>query len=204
MVKQTFYNLPDNKKQRITEAIIKELEQYSYNDISINRIVKNALISRGSFYQYFDDKDDLLKVILDGFSDELIKNYKSYLVESGGDIFVACEKIFDFVIESSQSKNYSTAFKVIFSFTKTTEDLLKCDNNKQCKHQQLINETKLNINYDLLLIPDEKSIEYIYAILSSLLTHAWFEIFVISKEYDEVKFELLKCFEILKNGFYRR
>ncbi len=204
MVKQTFYNLPDDKKKRITDAIIKELEEYSYNDISINRIVKNALISRGSFYQYFDDKVDLLKVILEGFSDELIEKYKSYLVESGGEIFVASEKIFDFVVASSKSKNYSTAFKVVFSFTKTTEDLLMCDNGNQCKHQLLINETKLNINYDLLLMPDEKSIECIYAILSSVLMRAWFDIFVIAREYDEVKFELLKCFELLKNGFYRR
>lgn len=204
MIKQTFYNLPDDKKQRITEAIIKELEEYSYNDISINRIVKNASISRGSFYQYFDDKADLLRVILEGFSDELIEKYKSYLSESDGEIFKACEKIFDFLIESSESKNYSTAFKVVFSFTKTAEDLLKCDNDSQCKHKQLINETKLHINYDLLLMSDEKSIECMYAILSSLLVRAWFEIFVISRNYDEVKLELLKCFELLKNGFYRR
>lgn len=204
MIKQTFYNLSDDKKQRITDAIIKELEEYSYNDISINRIVKNAYISRGSFYQYFDDKSDLLKVILEGFSDELIKKYRSYLIETNGEIFKACEKIFDFIILESKSKNYSTAFKVVFSFTKTADDLLKCDNEKQCKNEQLINETKLHINYDLLLATDEKSIEYIYAILSSLLTRAWFEIFVISREYDDVKFELLKCFELLKNGFYRR
>ena len=204
MIKQTFYNLADDKKQRITDAIIKELDEYSYDDISINRIVKNASISRGSFYQYFDDKSDLLKVILEGFSDELIENYKSYLIETGGEIFEACEKIFDFIIVSSKSKNYSTAFKVVFSFTKTAEDLLKCDNEKQCKHKQLINETKLNINYDLLLKPDEKSIEYIYTILSCLLTRAWFEVFVIAREYEEVKFELLKFFELIKNGFYRR
>ncbi|MEE0059407.1 MAG: TetR family transcriptional regulator [Acutalibacteraceae bacterium] len=204
MIKQTFYNLADDKKQRITDAIIKELDEYSYDDISINRIVKNASISRGSFYQYFDDKSDLLKVILEGFSDELIENYKSYLIETGGEIFEACEKIFDFIIASSKSKNYSIAFKVVFSFTKTAEDLLKCDNEKQCKHKQLINETKLNINYDLLLKPDEKSIEYIYTILSCLLTRAWFEVFVIAREYEEVKFELLKFFELIKNGFYRR
>lgn len=204
MIKQTFYNLPDDKKQRITEAIIKELDEYSYNDISINRIVKNASISRGSFYQYFDDKADLLRVILEGFSDELIEKYKCYLSESDGEIFEACEKIFDFLIESSKSKNYSAAFKVVFSFTKTAEDLLKCDNDSQCKHKQLINETKLLINYDLLLLSDEKSIECMYAILSSLLMRAWFEIFVISRNYDEVKLELLKCFELLKNGFYRR
>lgn len=204
MIKQTFYNLADDKKQRITDAIIKELDEYSYDDISINRIVKNASISRGSFYQYFDDKSDLLKVILEGFSDELTENYKSYLIETGGEIFEACEKIFDFIIASSKSKNYSTAFKVVFSFTKTAEDLLKCDNEKQCKHKQLIDETKLNINYDLLLTTDEKSIEFIYAILSSLLTRAWFEVFVIAREYEEVKFELLKFFELLKNGFYRR
>lgn len=59
MIKQTYYNLPKDKKERILKAIISEIDKYNFEDISINRIVHSANISRGSFYQYFDNKTDL-------------------------------------------------------------------------------------------------------------------------------------------------
>lgn len=202
MVKQTFHNLSVEKKKRIVDAIIEEIEQKSYEDISINQIVKNAGISRGSFYQYFDDKTDLLSVILHGFSDELNEKCKRYMIESDGDVFKASEKIFDFVVEVSKLKNYSVAFKVIFSFTDISEVFMKEESETYCNKKPLVAEMKKYINYDLLLKKDEDSVEYIIIILSSILTRSWFEIFVLSRDYQEVKSELGKIFDLLKSGFY--
>ena len=56
MIKQTYYNLPKDKKERILKAIISEIDKYNFEDISINRIVHTAKISRGSFYQYFENR----------------------------------------------------------------------------------------------------------------------------------------------------
>ena len=53
MPKQTFYNLEKDKKDRLIEACLEEFSSYTFTDSSINRIIKNAEISRGSFYQYF-------------------------------------------------------------------------------------------------------------------------------------------------------
>lgn len=202
MVKQTFHNLSIEKKKRIINAIIKEVEQKSYDDISINQIVKNAGISRGSFYQYFDDKLDLLTVIMYGFSDELREKIKRYMIESDGDVFKACEKIFDFVIEASKSKNYSVAFKIIFSFTNISEGLLKNENKEHCEKKPLLTEIKKYIDCDLLLRKDEESLEYMSTVIFSVLTKSWFEVFVLSKDYKEVKNELIKIFDLLKSGFY--
>lgn len=204
MVKQTFYNLPLEKKKRIIDAIIQEIEQKSYEDISINQIVKNAGISRGSFYQYFDDKSDLLSVILHGFSDELSQKCVRYMIENDGDVFKACESVFDFVIEASKSKSYSVAFKIIFSFTNVSENVIKCESKDHCENKPLLAEIKKYINCELLLKSDEESIEHMVIILSSVLTRSWFEIFVLSADYREVKIELSKIFELLKVGFYRR
>ncbi|MBA1335721.1 MAG: Transcriptional regulator, AcrR family [Firmicutes bacterium] len=65
MPKGTFFNLPDEKRERITEAAIDEFAEYSYEGASITRIVDNANIAKGSFYQYFEDKKDLFKHIID-------------------------------------------------------------------------------------------------------------------------------------------
>lgn len=49
MIKNTFYNLPEEKRQRITDAIFNEFSGSSGERVSINNIIKNANISRGSF-----------------------------------------------------------------------------------------------------------------------------------------------------------
>lgn len=59
MPTQTFENLPKDKKMRITDAIINELSIHTYEHINIQNIIKEAKIARGSFYQYFDGKDDV-------------------------------------------------------------------------------------------------------------------------------------------------
>lgn len=61
MVHQTFYNLPEEKRERIVNAAIGEFSAYPYLETNINRIVAAAKIPKGSFYQYFDGKDDLYK-----------------------------------------------------------------------------------------------------------------------------------------------
>lgn len=202
MVKQTFYNLPFKKKQRIKDAIVKEIEQKSYEDISINQIVKNAGISRGSFYQYFDDKTDLLDLIMHGFSDELSEKCKRYMIESDGDAFNACEKVFDFVVDSAKTKNYSVAFKIIFSYTRTSDTIIQFGNNSQHETKSLLKEIKKYINCDLLLKKDEESLGYMATVILSVLTKLWFEIFVLSRDYKEVRIELSKIFDLLKSGFY--
>jgi AcrR family transcriptional regulator len=65
MPKETFFNLPDEKRERIIETAIDEFAQYSYEGASITRIAENANIAKGSFYQYFEDKKDLFKHIID-------------------------------------------------------------------------------------------------------------------------------------------
>ena len=106
LVKQTFYNLSPDKKQRIIDAIIKEVDGKSFEDISINQIVKNAEISRGSFYQYFDDKQDIFYVLMHGFTDNLNQVCEKSLEKNNGDLLSAGMDIFVFILEISKEKNY--------------------------------------------------------------------------------------------------
>jgi AcrR family transcriptional regulator len=59
MPKKTFYNLPQEKQERILNAAINEFSSYPFKSASINRLIKEANIPRGSFYQYFDNKKDI-------------------------------------------------------------------------------------------------------------------------------------------------
>ncbi len=64
MPKKTFYNLRDIKREKIINAAMDEFAAYSFNDASVNRIIKESGIAVGSFYQYFDDLRDLYYHVL--------------------------------------------------------------------------------------------------------------------------------------------
>jgi AcrR family transcriptional regulator len=55
----TYFNLSDDKKERIMDAAIKEMSLHAYEYVNLANIIRDASIPRGSFYQYFKDKRDL-------------------------------------------------------------------------------------------------------------------------------------------------
>lgn len=64
MPKDTFFNLPDGKRNAVFDAAVEEFSEYMFSEASINRIVKAAKIPRGSFYQYFDGKEDVFSYVI--------------------------------------------------------------------------------------------------------------------------------------------
>lgn len=64
MPKETFNKLPIEKQEAIFNACVKEFSSFPYSQASINQIIKTAQISRGSFYQYFEDKWDAYEMML--------------------------------------------------------------------------------------------------------------------------------------------
>ncbi len=71
MPKDTFYNLSEEKKKRIFDAAVKEFSTRRFSDTSINQIVKNAGIPKGSFYQYFADKEDIYLYVTEEISKDI-------------------------------------------------------------------------------------------------------------------------------------
>ncbi len=72
MPKQTFFNLPDEKRSQIMNAAINEFAAYGLENSSTNRIVSNSGISKGSFYQYFEDKQDVFDYVMTMLAEEKI------------------------------------------------------------------------------------------------------------------------------------
>lgn len=70
MPKDTFFNLAEEKRERIIDAAITEFSRNHYKKVTIDSIVNTAEIPKGSFYQYFYNKDDLYKYIFDQIGDQ--------------------------------------------------------------------------------------------------------------------------------------
>ena len=78
MPKETFFNLPEIKRNRILDILLEEFANANYQDVSVDRIVDQAGISKGSFYQYFDDKRDSYLYLLQLVMDEKISFMSSF------------------------------------------------------------------------------------------------------------------------------
>lgn len=76
MPKQTFFNLPSEKRETIVNAAVDEFVQYGLENASTNRIVENSGISKGSFYQYFEDKQDVFMYLLSVLEQEKMQYFK--------------------------------------------------------------------------------------------------------------------------------
>lgn len=87
MPNATFFRLPEEKRKRLLECCWAELTQVRFSDVSINRIIAAAHIPRGSFYQYFGDKEDLIHYLLGDMRQYFITLLRDLLVEAKGDLF---------------------------------------------------------------------------------------------------------------------
>ncbi len=76
MPKQTFLNLPEEKRNTVINAAIDEFAQHGLENGSTNRIVANSGISKGSFYQYFEDKQDVFMYLLTVLENEKMEYFK--------------------------------------------------------------------------------------------------------------------------------
>ena len=65
MPKQTFFNLPEDKQTKLIEAGFQEFSNASLREAKIANIINSAQIPRGSFYQYFEDIEDLFFYLVD-------------------------------------------------------------------------------------------------------------------------------------------
>jgi AcrR family transcriptional regulator len=70
--KDTFFKLPEEKRVLICDVALDEFAQYPYDQASVNRIVTDSGIAKGSFYQYFEDKKDLYLFLMGLIAEEKI------------------------------------------------------------------------------------------------------------------------------------
>lgn len=100
MPTERFYRLPEEKKRTIQEAAVREFARVSIDKVSINQIIREAEISRGSFYTYFEDKWDVLAYIFEESQQELKRYLYQTLEELNGDIWKAFELFFEKIVET--------------------------------------------------------------------------------------------------------
>lgn len=192
MPKETFYRLPDEKRERIMAAAEREFLENSFEAASINRIIKEAAIPRGSFYQYFEDKKDIFLYIVSTHKNEAFGFVESFIKDSDGDVFSFMRKAIDFMISAECSEKVE-GMKRIFSqpwvFDMIVSDTMKGKQGEANTPKGImfkyIDKNQLNVENDDELIA-------LINIFASISLGLFFKIFIMGKNMEIDKEKIRK------------
>lgn len=197
MPKSTFFNLSPEKREKIEKAIENEFGRTTFEKASISNIIETAKIPRGSFYQYFEDKEDSIKYIVQKYMKKEKEKIKNILIEVDGNIFDATIEIFEYMIDSVKEKDKFNLYRNIL------EELKKNNINifQEEKKQKNIEEI---INMEILNIKGKEDIKYILKIVSAMARTISIEVITGKISKEEGKENLIKELEILKRGMLKK
>lgn len=201
MPTETFLKLPDKKKEKILLAGKKEFARVSFPETSIKNIAQDAGIARGSFYQYFESKQDLLEYILKNHIQELNENLEKVLKEKNGDLFEIFINLYDHLVNECVFAKEKEFFKKIFENMKTTEDNLFSMKIKEYKPKEISNYYE-KIDKHNLKIKSKEELEIVIKMLHTLTQKA----VVVNYKYkskEKAREIYIKQLEYIKYGILK-
>jgi AcrR family transcriptional regulator len=202
--KQTFFNLSEDKRKKLLESADLEYTRVPFFEASIANIIKTAGISRGSFYQYFEDKDDLYFYLLEGKLKTAKVYFSGLLEKHQGDLIEAVTELQSYFLRAlsdEEEKQFLknallyTTHRVERSFTSIWDTYL--DHQEFKKVGELINRDHLNIGADQELL-------HIFKIVSALAFNNLIEKTVKGLSDDEAMESFKLSMNLLKKGIYKQ
>ena len=199
MPKATFYNLPEEKRQLLIRALEKEFSRVPVFEASIANIVKTANISRGSFYQYFEDKEDAYFYILQEQANSRNRQFIEQLEKHEGNLFDAITAFYyDLLIELPDEEEYNFFRNALLNVTHQIENIFNDIIVSNVKEG--MEEITRRINMDILNIESEKELRHVIQIISAVAFRNFVEKFT-EELSDEEAIENFKIdMKLLKKG----
>lgn len=207
MPTETFMNLSKEKKDKVIKAAKKEFARVPISEVSIKNIVEEAQIARGSFYQYFESKEDLLKYLLKDKMEKVDEIAKESLQKSNGDIFEVYINMYDYVMTTKSVNEDKEFHRQILANVKTADESFYALRNfiNLDKVDGPFSKEEFISKIDRSKFVD-KSDEELRAIIKML--------FMITKKAvvsnfkyeskEEARKEYIRMIDILKRGVYNR
>lgn len=201
MPTETFFKLTEEKRKKIIEAGKDEFSSVSLDEASIKNIAEKAGIARGSFYQYFKSKKDLLFFILEENRETMEKKLNRIIKESDGEIFNIYISIYDDMTSKCFDNMNRDIYKRIFENLKTNDESVFEGMEEKKKQgfknfKNLIDKSKLKIESDL-------DFDLIIQILNAITMSS----VVRSIKYtspEKAREEFLKKIEFIKKGIEKK
>lgn len=200
MPSNTFFRLPKEKQDNLIKAAIKEFSNTAYTEASINQIIKEAKIPRGSFYMYFNDKEDLYHYIIENMHTTVKEQFLSLLEKNNGNLFPTFIDFFDYFIYYMESHNPKLFEKIWLNTNyKRARDwskFLECESQNPAISVfiEKIDQSNLNIN-------NEEDLKYLMEVMIAIVIRDL--VIFVSTEIpaEAIKKEYRQHVALLQTGF---
>ena len=201
MPSERFFKLSEDKQQRIIEASMDEFIASGMHDASINRLIKDADISRGSFYTYFEDKDDLFNFIFSTLKHSSASIILDEIEKQHGDVFAAAKALVERGSVADDKKDKTTIlFDKLMSDFGIMAHISEIPREKAVSHfNELYRKIYAGMNDLKKYIPENR-----FFILADMMIMASINALVAIKRDPGLKNEILgvlyKQYEIMEKG----
>ena len=198
MPKETFFNLSEEKRNKILMSAKKEFSRVPFSESSVKNIIEDAGIPRGSFYQYFENMEDLITYVVGLHKAQEDKQMQELLIKNNGDIFDTVKDIFENALQKNKEMTNKIFYQNIFETLaihekeinpKLKEEMKKCRKEKYKKH--------LNLNH---LDLSEEDIDIIMSILFTISRAATIQVFTNCQPEELVRQKLYHQIEFLRKS----
>jgi AcrR family transcriptional regulator len=199
--KKTFFHLSKDKQDMLIQCAKREFSRVPLHEASIANIIKDAGISRGSFYQYFEEKEDLYYYLLDQSSQRNNERFIAALKEKNGDIFETFIDSFQFMIQDHTNQEHKNFFRNAFlNMNYKTEKTFTNNIYEENRKSQLLPIISL-MNTENLNIQGERELQHILKIIIAVTFDNLIQVFVKDLTYEEALKNYGEQMELLKRGF---
>jgi AcrR family transcriptional regulator len=203
MPKQTYFHLSKDKQETLIAAAKQEFSRVPLHEASIANIIKSAGIPRGSFYQYFEDKDDLFYYLLNQLAEKNNRRFISVLVDKNGDLFESFIATFQFMLDVHRNPEHKNFFKNVYlNMNYKHEKTLANDVYEETQKTQYFNIIKL-IDTSKLNVDDEQELHHVLKILMGVTFQNLVQLFVKEYSNEEALKNYLVQIDLLKRGLQK-
>ncbi|MBS4211250.1 TetR/AcrR family transcriptional regulator [Neobacillus rhizophilus] len=203
MPKQTFFHLPKDKQDTLIQSARKEFSRVPLHEASIANIIKDAGIPRGSFYQYFEDKEDLFYYLLSRLSQINYERFVSSLNVNNGDLFDTFIDSFQLMIKYHRNPEHQNLFKNAFlNMNYKLEKTLANNIYEEDQKNRYLDMVSL-INTGNLNIKDEQELHHVIKIITAVTFHNLVQMFVKDLTDEEALQNYQVQLDLIKRGLYK-
>lgn len=193
MPTQTFLKLSKERQERIMQSARNEFSKHLYEEASINRIIKDINMCRGTFYLYFENKEDLYFYMLETLHDKANELVLDISNKEKGNIRRVFLSLYDYLTRIDDIRPLINNIFINFN-TKHVEKVMspKCD-----KHFfNLFDFKEYNIN------DEEKFI--VLHVLETMLVQSIGIALRNKKDINKIRSIYVKEVDIILRGIERR
>ncbi|GEN86879.1 TetR/AcrR family transcriptional regulator [Oceanobacillus sojae] len=203
MPRQTFFNLPKEKQDNLLAAAKKEFSNKPLNKASVSNIIKNADIPRGSFYQYFDGKEDAFYYLLEKQMKLNSEEFISILKKNNGNLFETFTETFQRMLKEFQVQKNRDFFRNVFlNMDYKMENKIFSDFRETGISKPFL-EVIAGIDKEKLNISNDEEVVHVMEIMMAVTFQNLMKQFARQSTFEDALNKYLFEINLLKKGLYR-